>query len=57
MSKMKKTEVTKTRIKKLIEEKCGGNQQRFADKSKQPFGYLFYYHTKKDPRRSESLWG
>lgn len=29
---MKKTEVTKTRIKKLIEEKCGGNQQRFADK-------------------------
>jgi len=29
---MKKTEVTKTRIKRLIEEKCGGNQQRFADK-------------------------
>lgn len=29
---MKKTEVTKARIKQLIEEKCGGNQQRFADK-------------------------
>lgn len=81
-------EVSAKRIKELIDQKCGGSQQKFADlcgigkysvsqyvnaknspgnftavKISRVFGVdplmsvRLILDTKKDPRRSESLWG